>query len=356
MDRDTSEDGRGAQDAPTTWTDLLIRNSTTDTGQIPAVGALSSSPDLIPYGTMPIPDPNTLLQDMTKDYGTDIVQGDPNYFYARGVNLAPGAESGTVHLYWTKASLITWPSHWESQELLQENGTAGSPVSANAANADFVTAAPLVWTPGAVNPGDHFCMIGRVVTNTNPNPLPSGMMEMPDYANWVANNRGMSWRNLVLVTDPNQPQYSMTVPYDQGTIGEAVYVFLQCDNIPNGCQVDFECGTPGPVPLMTLNKSTVTTYPSQVLGINTTVPANWSSNVTYNLWSNGNTLPSNAKLTLNAVHVPSAGSELERSGAGFDIREVFPTEMLSEEDRARAEIGPVNGILVGQHGIAVQAP
>jgi hypothetical protein len=338
----------------TQWQDLLVRNSTSDTGQIPAAGQLSDSPDLIPAGTSPAADPTSFLADMSVDYGQNVDAGEDNYLYARGVNLYPGAESGTLHLYYAEASLLQWPAQWSPNEIPLNDGTLGNPVSANANGDDFVTAAPYFWqdvpTPP---PNNHYCLIGRMVTESNPNPIPT-ILEIPDFATYIANNRGMSWRNINVVQDPDAPTWSTNVAYAQGATTEQLYVQLVCENIPVGCAVAFSCGTPGPVPVINLEQTTITTTPTQVLGITTTIPAGFSSSITYSFWSNGKTLPANAKITLMAVYVPPAGSDLALQGVDLAEFGIAPEDMHPEH-RERLAIGPVTGVSLGSFSSVVSA-
>lgn len=328
----------------TLWEDLLVRSTTTDTGQVPFQGALSSSPDLIPAGISPV-DSSKFLNDMTKDYGVDLVVGSNNYFYARGINTAAANKAGTFYLYYSGAGLLLYPSQWVPITL--EDGTSGAPVSANA-NGKFVTASGFLWpkVPPPINPpSDHYCLIGRLDTQDHPNPMPT-ILQIQDFASFVANNRGMSWRNLAMITDPNPPQLQYTIAYSQGTVAHEVYVTLTAQNVPNGCQIAFECGTAGPEPLLVLEQTTVNN-PSFVAGVYSQIPANFSSSITYQLWTNGKTLPPNASLTLNAIYVQNPGDPELRGGV--HLGDLIPEELMAPEHLERAQIGPVAATTLGQH-------
>jgi len=330
----------------TAWDDLLVREDFNDTGQVPWPGPLCHSPDLIPAGTAP-QNADNFLADMNKDYGQNLVIGDNNYFYARGINTTGSQKSGTLHLYYAPAGLLIYPSDWV--ELPLETGTLGSPVSA-AGDGKFVTASPYLWTRVPPPTGsDHYCLVSRLSTDTHPNPVPD-ILQISDFAQFIANNRGFSWRNLSQITDPNPPQIQKTVAYDQGTVAHQVYVLLTAQNVPAGCDIAFECGTAGPEPLLSLKRTQVTNSQSFVGGVYSNIPAGFSSYITYQLWTNGHSLPANATLTLSAQYVQNPGDP-ELVG-GVDLRRLVPEHIIAPEHHERMRIGPQNAITLGADRVA----
>ncbi|MGV1046937.1 MAG: hypothetical protein ACOYD4_00220 [Solirubrobacterales bacterium] len=334
--------------AGASYEDLLVRNTVADLGQIPAQGALSGSPDVIPAGTEYV-EPKKFLEQMGVDPGKNVYVAEDNYLYVRGVNHAPAAQTGKVHLYYSRASLLQYPAQWSKNELPLNDGTLGSPVSAAKTGDSFVTEAPFFWREVPQPPeGDHYCLIGRLVTPTHANEIPT-ILQLPDFSKWVSENRGMSWRNINVVTDPAAPTFSVDVLYEQGETTEELSLLLKCENIPAGCDVGFTCGTPGPKPPIQLSRTKLTNPGVEIVGITTTIPANFKSSITYSYWANGNVLPANAKITLEGVYVPPAGSEL--ADLGQDLESLgFPPEL-----RAQAEVGvgPRKGIRVGSHSSQV---
>ncbi|WP_306951010.1 hypothetical protein [Streptomyces sp. B4I13] len=280
---------------------------------------------------------------MNKDYGQSLSIGESNYLYARGTNTSSSQKSGTLHLYYAPAGLLVYPSNWV--ELPLETRVLGAPVSAPP-NGTFVTRSPYLWdrVPPPPPGSSHYCLVSRLATDAHPNPLPD-VLQIQDFAQFIASNRGMAWRNLTQVTDPNPPQIERSVLYEQGDLEHMVYVLIRAENIPIGCEIEFHCGSEGPQPLLSLPRTTVTNASSFVAGVYSMIPAGFSSYITYNLWTNGKTLPVNAKLTLSAQYTENSGDP-ELVGA-VDLRELVPEHLISPDHKERLQVGPVRAITLG---------
>ena len=228
------------------YNDLYFRANLGDTGTVPATGSLSSSPDIIPFGTAPTANPKKFFTDnYSKDVGKDLIARAPNYLYLRAKNLKNGAQTGTIQLYYTKASLLLYPSLWQQNAIQTSSGASSVPVSAAALGGIAVTEDPFTWKPELIS-GDHYCLIGRVVTADHPNPIPQ-TGRISDFAAYIANNRGMGWRNISVV-DAGSPTFSMSVGYEQGTEHGDMFVAIRAKGVPAGAEVAFSCATPGPGP------------------------------------------------------------------------------------------------------------
>jgi hypothetical protein len=135
--------------------------------------------------------------------------GPPNYVYVRVRNRAcTGTQSGTVRLYWAKASSgLSWPAPWDgsvSSPALMGSAIGSAPVSV-AGGGDQIVAFP--WSPP--NPADyaslgadlhHFCLLSRIETSGT---APFGMTTAETanlYAN-VQNNNNIVWKNISVVDD-----------------------------------------------------------------------------------------------------------------------------------------------------------
>ncbi|WP_296595118.1 hypothetical protein [Phenylobacterium sp.] len=326
------------------YSDLFMRANLNDQGQMPAPGNLSSSPDIIPYGQVPVGNPASQFSDFTQDFGQSVQWGVGNNIYVRGTNLAAGAESGDVYLYWSQASLLNWPQVWSTNTILPQSGNPSVKLAATAANQQVVAQEPFFFTPQMVLPsGDHVCLIGRVATTANPNPIPS-TVTMDSFAGFIANNRGFSWRNIEIINMPTKPagstpDWTMSVDYEQGTQTEIVNVVLSCVNIPVGCSIGFTCSTPGPTPMLSLVNTQVSNPTSFVAGITSTIPAGFKSNIQYWFYSNGKAIPGGASVTLKAIYVPGSGAA--------SARYARPLEHFGIVDPVG--IGPTQGILLGSH-------
>lgn len=119
-----------------------------------------------------------------------------------------GNASGTVRLYWAKASTgLSWPAPWDgsvTSPALMGSLIGSQPVSV-AAEDDEILVFP--WSPP--NPADyasfgadagHFCLLSRIETG----PGPGFGMTVPEtgnlYAN-VQNNNNIVWKNITVVDE-----------------------------------------------------------------------------------------------------------------------------------------------------------
>lgn len=328
------------------YTDLFLRANLQDTGSIPATGTPSSSPDIIPYGTAPVNDPGKFFSDnYGSDVGQNLLANAQNYIYVRSKNLGTVAEAGTVSLYYAKASLLLYPSLWQNNILQTSNGLTAVPISAPKANGIAVTTNPFTWQPQMIS-GDHYCMIGQIVTPNNPNPIPpTGGIQ--DFAAWITNNRGMGWRNVAIV-DNGSPTFVQSVQYDQGNLSGAMSVLITCTNVPVGASVAFSAGTPGPVPLVNLPPTQVTNAGSFVVGVSTNIPANWSSELTYSYWGNGTTPLPGWSIAMSVIYIVPSDNPLFELGLTLEELGLDGEEHLRSLNESLG-IGPKRGILVGGH-------
>jgi hypothetical protein len=135
--------------------------------------------------------------------------GAPNNVYVRVRNRAcSGAQSGTVKLYWAKASSgLSWPAPWDGSVTTPAlmGGLIGSaPITVLGGDDEIVSFA---WSPP--NPADyavfgadrhHFCLLARIETSST---APFGMTTPETsnlYAN-VVNNNNIVWKNISVVDD-----------------------------------------------------------------------------------------------------------------------------------------------------------
>jgi len=277
------------------YDDILIRKNLDDQGIVPASGGYTSSPDIIPVGMMPINDPQGFAErTWTQDPGVDLTANAQNYIYMRGKNLAPGAEDGKMALYYTKASLLLYPSLWLKNQLKTSSGNTQAPVKANNSGDIVVTHEPFSWIPQLIE-NDHYCMVGMVGTNTHPMPNPTSET-MQDLAKFLLNNPNVGWRNVRIVD--NGVDFATSVDYEQGDVGGVMYVFIECAASPDGAEISFASGTPLPdstyvkmdwTPIKGCDPAVKKHF---ILGATFNIPAGWQSSITYNYKSHGkNPLP-----------------------------------------------------------------
>ena len=329
------------------YNDLFLRDNLDDGGSVPAAGTLSSSPDIIPFGTAPVSDPATFFtNNYGNDVGQDLVANSQNYIYMRAKNLSlSGGENGTLSLYYSPASLLLYPSLWQNNILKTGSGATTVPVSAAATGDIVVGTDPFTWQPQMIS-GDHYCLIGQIVTASHPNPIPqTGGIQ--DFATYIANNRGMGWRNVSIVNN-GSPTFTQTVQYNQGNEQGDMAILITCSNVPVGAEVAFSCGTPGPNPPINLPRTKVTNSSSFVVGITSVIPANFNSSIAYSYWANGTVPLPNWSIGLSVVYFVPSSNSLYKHGKTFEelgLKEHEHKHVFKET----IGIGPTKGIIVGGH-------
>jgi len=220
----------------TQYQDIYLRDFVGDTGQIPSTTRLyvNMSPDIIPAGQTPTPNYQstyTANYNGPYNYYQSLTANAYNYIYVRGFNAAPQATSGTVNLYWAKASILLLPSQWISNVIPNTNGTNSATISMSATNQVAVADGPFYFLAEPLSDGDHYCLVAQVVTQADPDPIPTTLTA---FAEWVATNPGIGWRNMSLIS-ASVPSYSTFVALET-LPGSATDLSLTitCTNIPDG--------------------------------------------------------------------------------------------------------------------------
>ncbi|RKH21530.1 hypothetical protein D7Y13_04365 [Corallococcus praedator] len=324
----------------TLYDDLFFRTNMWDVGQLPSPPDAYESPDIIPSGIYPTNNPQAYFSsNYNQDVGQSLVIDGPNYIYLRTKNLASGAQSGKVSLYYTPTSLLLYPNKWQNNALKTSDQQLQVFVQATQPGDIAVTDNPFVWEPSAIS-GDHYCLISRVSTPKHDNPIPQ-VGSYTDLTAFILNNPGFGWRNVSL-TSANSPTFDTTVDYTQGTEAGSITFQLECTNVPGGASVAFSAGTPGPDPLIVLEKTTVPqNNGSWNTSVTCDVPANYQTNITYSYWANGTTPQPGFKLRLKAL------SYVDQSSQFFHLLRT-PQQLGASPELAR-RMSAQRGIVLGSH-------
>lgn len=324
----------------TMYDDLFFRSNLSDVGQLPSPPLAYESPDIIPAGIYPTNNPQDFFSgNYNQDVGQNLVTGGPNYIYLRTRNLAPGAEGGKVSLYYTPASLLLYPNKWQNNEL--KTSDQQTEVFVQAANPGdiSVTANPFVWEPTSIS-GDHYCLISRVSTLRHDNPIPA-VGSYTDMTEFILNHPGFGWRNVSL-TNVNSPTFDTPVDYTQGTEAGRITFQLECTNVPGGASVAFSAGTPGPNPLIVLEKTTVPpNNGSWNTSVTCDVPANYQTTLIYSYWANGTQPQQGFQIRLKAL------SYVDQSSRFFHQLRT-PQELGASPELAR-RMSAQRGVVLGSH-------
>jgi hypothetical protein len=230
------------------FNDIYMRDYPGDTGQIPSDlrQNICYSPDIIPYGANPNPNYQT---DFVNNYNgpfnyyQNINPSGYNYIYVRGFNAFQGPQTGSIYLYYAKASLLLWPTVWAGNQIQNTNNTLAATIPTTPTNSVCVGQGAFYWQPPSISPQDHFCLVARVVTQQDPNVFPT---TIADFAQWVANNANIAWRNVALVTQPS-PNYSTFVTMANPVMQTNTFTLtVTCTGIPDGTVVSLVGSEPSP--------------------------------------------------------------------------------------------------------------
>jgi hypothetical protein len=221
----------------TMYTDIYVRDGLDDNGNIPYTGAFASnSPDVIPQQqtTQPL---SWFSSTWTQNPGLNINAGVNNYVYVRGKNLSTANSSGSVYLYCTPSTLLLNINYWSNNPISTGSSFNSTLVDLNnnpqiAANAICVGQSPFLLNV-PVPQGFHYCLVTRVVTPSNPNPIPVAFSNTGAFVNWVVQNPNVAWRNITVVPPTSnavsQSQYFANID----PTAENYWFLVQGTNFPN---------------------------------------------------------------------------------------------------------------------------
>ncbi|WP_118951556.1 hypothetical protein [Taibaiella helva] len=295
-----------------TYNGIFLRSTLGQINTIPKPGALSSSPDLIPYGLSPVSNPQVFFRDnYNSDPGKALDAGAPNYIYLRGKNFSDkkiedNTDGNRPRLFWSKASLLTYPANWNEITTTPTH----NPVSMVADPGGIgVASEPFIWKPDNIS-NDHYCMIAKVPSPGYDNEIPN-TLQISDFAGWVAKNGGIAWRNVIVNNATTVKLTGVQQFYEQGTEGGKIQFTIICTNVPKGTKVSFSAGAPGPNPPIYLEPTQVSTFPSFTTGVVCDVPAGYVSDIYFNLEAPpGVTDLSEAVIDIQTAYPTNPGTEL----------------------------------------------
>ncbi|MBB5866793.1 hypothetical protein F4553_000172 [Allocatelliglobosispora scoriae] len=339
----------------TQWEDLYLRNSFQDTGAYPTGGKASRSPDIIPLGDAPVSNPEALIneENWRRDYGNSTNAGESNYIYLRGRNLSAQDTEGWLYLYYAPSALLLWPTDpldpsrgWSRSPLSTSSGATKVRVAPKAGER-FVTPEPFHWIPKPIH-NDHYCLIGRVVTEANPNPIPAlgELKTLDELAVYVSQHPNMAQRNVTTI-NPKHKTTTSTLEYNQGSAGGNVYFNMNCLNVPNGSRVAFSCGTTGPDPMIQMEGTVKNTVGSDgiarySLALYSNIPAGWQSNLQYTWFSEGRVPLPDMSISFEMI-MPNGTTHPVLAAAQRPLTDFgIPAELIPAD-------GPTHGIRMGSN-------
>jgi len=274
--------------ASTSYDDVYMRDNLRDTGAIPSIGTWYISPDIIPNGTSVMENPVTTLTDSyNQDIGQETVLNQQNYFYVRGKNLYPGARTAKFELYYCPSNLFLFPSVWETTQLKTSAGETQVSATVSAQGDIVVPTNAFTFNPKS---DIHHCLIGRVITDTHPNPLPASgsIANMEALAKFIMDHPSFAWRNVVLVRK-DVPTFTHQFDLQIGDRGGQLFLGIKCNNITVGSSVAFSSGDSIPSGPNEGRKiylpETKITLPDEVIGSMYYLPPGFRTTISYSYWA-----------------------------------------------------------------------
>jgi hypothetical protein len=265
----------------TKYLDIFIRDGLADTNTLPRTGAGTTSPDIIPSGTMPSADPGTQYggDNYAKALGAPIVYGQQNYIYVRGMNYGTALSIGTVSLYSAYQNQLSTPSAWTA--LSTAGGSTTAALGANAGDVAVISD-PFVWTPALPSSGNPYVLIAVIATKTNPDPVPAYKKKPTPYTDWQPGLGGVSALRVAVPVPPKTPSaYAFSALVNVGNSAPATLNFnLAWTNGVVGDLISLNSDTPGTKGPIGFEDFSITVA-SQNTSSTADVPAQYSAVVQY---------------------------------------------------------------------------
>lgn len=188
-----------------TYNGFFMRDSLSDTGEIPSPGYPYYSPDVICHEQ--VANPQTYF---VQNYNTNPNQpaelgSQTNYIYTRARNLATTSLSGwSISVYRSSSSLFLNTNLWSQNPLLTASGK--SFVTLNTTPTQGIAVGNDVLFLDAVT-SNLFCLIG-MATPQQPPVIPPPFTSYSDYILWVRMNQNVCGNNLTIARNFATQQYS----------------------------------------------------------------------------------------------------------------------------------------------------
>jgi hypothetical protein len=332
---------------------VLLRQNLNDVGSLPRTGGWTASPDIITAGTSPTQNPSgvyTSAASYNTDITNDIVLKATNYIYIRGKNISNTAQNANASLFWAPQSLFLYPSEWESNIIQTTRGSNTSNIGTINSNTIAVTTDPFQWIPSGEN--EHCCLIGIISTDKYPLTSqlpPNTVTSLNDLAAWIGKTGGAGWHN-VQFTDAGSPTFTHSTVYPASSTDSVIQFAITCTSCPVGSQVSFSCGSPlSGGTYINLPKTTVSSTQKIGFFVTATVPAGWTSPISYSYFSNGLApVDSNFNVSMSAtILTTTPGSEVFSKYAQ-PLNKIFANHFaISNDGKALGDMPVYQGIPVG---------
>ena len=318
---------------PPVYMDVLLRDTLSDYGQGAAFATMSNSPDVVPAGLDILTDPARYLTDSwNKDCAKSVIDNAYNMIYMRGISHAEKNCKAKFYLYYCKASLLMYPDQWQMNVIANSNGKDYYESKELKQGDIAVTETPFSWKPQSIDK-DHYCFIGRMVTNDHPNPIPS-IKDVRNFAKFLAENSGYCLHNVALVTR-DVPDYSVKIVHAQGDLAADMHFMVQAFDCPPEAEFSLTCSNLATVPPIQIPRRQVPAPPT-FTGVHCMVPKGFRGELYLNYWNK------KAKSTQNTWRLELKLFYIVPENLG-GLRNAVMLELPS--------VGPVQAVLLGDYTI-----
>ncbi|HJX86554.1 MAG TPA: hypothetical protein VJ277_03235, partial [Gemmatimonadales bacterium] len=174
--------------------DLYLRDYVGDTGVVPSVGPLSSSPDVIVRGGAPLGDPQGSFGEgsgveNSDTLGQTILAGNDHQLYVRIRNrgMCP-ANGATATVFWSEVATLVTPGAWT---------LIGTSAPVLVPKGDILTVTPAItWPSAAIPASGHYCFVATVNHPYDPAPPAPAPTDWDGFLDFLRQFNNVTWRNF----------------------------------------------------------------------------------------------------------------------------------------------------------------
>lgn len=227
------------------YNDIYVRDNFDDTGVYPYTGRYSwTSPDIIPL-QLEVKPPSYFVDAWNgPDLGLEVKAQQGNNIYVRAKNLSSKTTTGKVTLRWCKSSLFMNPDDWWNQVVPTASGQPYSQLPQMSAGQVAIGNDPLLFIPGPVEQGFHYCLIAVIQTDDDPITKPA-ISTNAQYTSWILDNPAVCYRNISIVS-AQLPAFQQAATFANLDDAEECFFFMvQGHDFPAGTKVDIQSSSAG---------------------------------------------------------------------------------------------------------------
>lgn len=215
-------------------TQMLLRTSLSDVGDMSGHGSFCSSPDMIVH---------SLVNDPKAMFGSSDSYGkDPNekidlssltnsiYTRVKSMQSAAGPVTGYIRMYRANASLFMNTDQWRNNKLMMPDRREYVTVTTQS-NGEIAVGDGVLLVDGTQ---PNFCMVG-IVNDSPEETLPQNFRTYSDFIMWVHGQRCVAVRNFSLqnsgIKNDYESLYAISNPETKARLGA---ILVQAYGLPKG--------------------------------------------------------------------------------------------------------------------------